>query len=382
MASATSTKTLLERIGVTPIINAGGPNTRHSGSRPRPECVAAMEEMAGKFVQMDELLVAAGKEIARLTGAPAATITSGASGGLVVQAAAAVAKDDPDLIARLPDTSGIPNELIIQRSHRFVYDHLYLVPGTRFVEVGDKSGCTAEELQAAITPNTVGIIHLESAFRNRGNVPLPQLAEIAHDHGLPALVDGASMLPPRANLKKYLEEGADLVSFSGGKGIRGPQSTGLLLGKPQWIEYARLNNAPYATIARAQKVSKEEIAGLLAALEVFVNEDEAAETARYRREVGLIVDRIAEIPGIAASVEHNYDHYIPHAVITLNERWRGPDVIEITRRLMAGSPRVYVLSGFVGERTIWVDPLNIQPGELEIVAARLHEELLRASGGE
>ena len=175
------------------------------------------------------------------------------------------------------------------------------------------------------------------------------------------------------------QKGADLVSFSGGKAVRGPQSTGFLIGKPEWVEYARLVNAPNATIARAQKVSKEEIAGLIAALSAFVDEDEQAETARYRADMEAVVDRIAEVPGIAVSIEHNYDHYIPHAVIKLTDSWRGPNGPEIARRLMLGDQRVYVFSGYMGDRDICIDPLNIQPGELETVATRVHEELMKAA---
>lgn len=369
---------LINSLGVRPIINAGGPNTKHSGSRPRQETLDAMQAMSEVFVNIDELLIAAGKELANLVGAEAATITSGASGGLVVQAAAAVSRGDPAIIDRLPDTAGIPNELVIQKRHRFVYDRLYLTPGTKFVEAGDETGCTPEQLEAAITDRTAGVIHLESPFRNRGTVPLPEAAEIAHAHGLPLLADAASMLPPRDHLRKFISQGADLVSFSGGKAVRGPQSTGFLLGNHEWIEYARLVNAPNATIARAQKVSKEEIAGLLAALRVFVEEDEKAETERYRRDMELVIDRLAEVPGVAVSVEHNYDHYIPHAVVRLTGSWRGPDGPEIARRLMTGDRRVYVVSGYIGDREVWIDPLNIQPGELEIVAERVHEELMKA----
>ena len=198
---------IAERLGVKPIINAGGPNTKHSGSRPRQEAIDAMTAMSEVFVNMDEMLVAAGKEVANLVGAEAATITSGASGGLVIQAAAALSKGDSEIISRLPDTSGIPNELVIQKRHRFVYDHLYLTSGAKFVEAGDDAGCTPEQLESAITPNTAAVIHLESPFKNRDTVQLPETAEIAHVHGLPLLADGASMLPPRDNLRKFVSEG-------------------------------------------------------------------------------------------------------------------------------------------------------------------------------
>jgi L-seryl-tRNA(Ser) seleniumtransferase len=380
MASGKRTETTIEGLGVTPIIQAGGPNTKHSGSRPRPETLEAMAEASKLFVNMDELLLAAGKEIAELTGAEAATVTSGASGGLVVQAAAAIARDDPERIKRLPITDDIPHTLVIQKRHRFIYDHLYLAPGARFREVGDEKGCTPEQMEAAIDDQVVGIVYLESPNRKEGSVPLPIASEIAHRHGIPLLCDGASMLPPRVHLRKYLEEGSDLVSFSGGKAIRGPQSTGLLLGNREWVEYARLNNAPNATVARAQKVSKEEVLGLIAALKVFVSEDETAETARYRRMMNMVVDQVAEIPGVVAKVVHNYDHYIPHAVITFGPKWKGPDGMEIQRRLMAGSPRVYVAAGIYRGNGVVVDGLNIQNDEeLQTVARRLREELIRAS---
>ena len=375
------TKSIAEELGVVPIINAGGPNTKHSGSRPRPETLEAMREVSSSFVQMEEMLIAAGEEIARLLGVEAATVTSGASGGLVVQAAAAIARDDPELISRLPMADGIPNELIIQRRQRFVYDHLYLGAGARLVEVGNSEGCDLDELIGAISEKTAGVIHLESPFKNRGAVPLPDLVEAAHERGLPVLCDAASMLPPRANITKFVDQGADLVSFSGGKGIRGPQSTGILLGNATWVEYARLNNAPYATAARGQKVSREEIAGILAALRTFVDEDEEAETQNYKRQMEYVVDLVAEVPGVRAVVEHDYDHYIPHAVIYFTPRWKGPDMETVRDILMAGNPRVYVSPTFGPDPGIQFDALNIQEGELEIAAECVRRTLIEHSAG-
>ena len=375
-------QSIVDGLGVTPIINAGGPNTKHSGSRPRPEAIEAMEAMSEVFVDMDELLLAAGERIAEITGNEAATITSGASGGLVVQAAAAMAKDDPDRITQLPITDGMPNELIIQRGHRFIYDHLYLAPGSSFIEVGRPTDSTIEEIDTAIGPNTAGLIHLESPYKQGLGVPLQELTELAHSHGLPVLADCASMLPPRENLTKYTAQGADLVSFSGGKAVRGPQSTGFLVGKPEWIEYARLNNAPNPGVTRAQKVSKEEIAGLLAALEAFTEVDEEAETKRYSEQMNFIVDQIAEIPGLTAETLDNYDHYIPHTVISFGENWRGPDYAEITARLKAGSPRIYAAIDYRPEPDhMWIDPLNLQDGEVEIVAEQLRKILIEAASG-
>lgn len=373
---------IIDRLGIRPLIAAGGPNTRHSGTKPRPEVLEAMIEMSETFVHMDELLIAAGQEIAGMIGVPAATVTSGAAGGLVLQSAAAIARDDPEAISQLPITGGLPNELIIQRGHRFGYDHLYLVPGARFVEVGNEEGCTRKEISDAIGPNTAGIIHLISSERSGATVPLDEAVDVAHSHGLPLLLDAASALPPRANLTKYVGMGADLVSFSGGKAIRGLQSTGMLLGDPKWVEYARLNNAPNATVARAQKVSKEEIAGLLAALKAFLDEDEEAETARYRRDMQVIVDQVAEVPGVTATVEHGGFYRIPHAVIEFGESWNGPSSMEVGQAFLAGDPRIYLRYGYPWFNGISVDPLNIQPGELEIVADKVRSTLIRAASGE
>ena len=379
MMDYSSGEKILESLGVVPVINAGGPVTRFSGTRPRPEVMQAMNAMVEPFVELPEFIVAAGERLADIIGVPAATVTSGASGGLTVQTAAAMAKDDPELIFQLPIVDGIPNELIIQKNHRFGYDHLYLTPGARFVEVGNASGCSAEEVENAITDKTAAIIHLESPYSGDNVLPIETLVDIAHRNGLPLMCDAASRLPPRENLTKFVEAGADLVSFSGGKGIRGPQATGLLLGSEEWVEYARLNNAPNATVARAQKVSKESIAGLLAAVEVFVNEDEEAENRRYTRLMQSVVDQIIEVPGVDAEVVHDYNHYIPHAVLRLNDDWRGPPKSVIGERMLEGPDRVMILTFLEEVPDFWVDPLNLSDDEVQIVADKLRRVLLEAS---
>ena len=372
---------ILERLGVASIINAGGPNTLHSGTSPRPEAWLAMEFASGYFFQMDELLIAAGKDLARTIGVPAATITAGAGAGLVVQAAAAITRGDPDRVACLPDTGGIPNELILQRGHHFGYERLYLVPGAKFVEVGDVDRCTVEEVEEAISDRTAGIIHLESSFLPDDMVPLTELAKIAHTHDLALLCDAASSLPPRLNLTRFVDQGADLVSFSGGKTIRGLQSSGLLLGNERWVEYARLVNFPNSGVARGQKVSREQIFGLIASVEDFLSGDEEEETREYMRHMVGMVDRIVEIPGIIARVEHDPpNHRIPNCVVYFTADWKGPDRAEIHRRLLYGDPRIYVsMLGPNGE--LYVDPMNLVEGQHEIVAERLREVLLDAASG-
>jgi L-seryl-tRNA(Ser) seleniumtransferase len=175
--------------------------------------------------------------------------------------------DDPARIARLPDTTGMRNEFIIQRMHRFTYDQTFRVAGGVLVDIGLGRRTMAYELEDAITDKTAAVVYLYSPFTSPpGVLPFETMCDIAHAHGLPIIVDAASMLPPRANLYRHLRLGADLVNFSGGKGIRGPQSTGILVGRQDLIRAAALNNSPNAGVGRPAKTSKEEIVGLVNAL--------------------------------------------------------------------------------------------------------------------
>ncbi len=371
-----------QTLGVTPIIHAAGTTTRYGGSLMRPETIGAMREAAQAFVNIDELNTAAGEAIAQMLGAEAALVTGGAAAGLVLQAAACIAGDDPARIARLPETTGMRNELIIQRTHRFQYDQMFRVAGGVLVEIGLGRTTSPVELEDAINQNTAAVVYLYSPFtRPPGILPFATVCEIAHKHDVPVIVDAASMLPPRENLFKHLRLGADLVSFSGGKGIRGPQSTGILAGRKDLIRAAALSNSPNNGVGRPSKTSKEEIVGLVTALEHFLVDDEAAEMNRYREVCTHIVDAVREISGIRAVVEHDaVNRVIPHAVMYFESSWNGPSGQVIREALAAGTPHIYVQQGvrqggYFDE--IAVDPINLQPGDEEILARRLREELMR-----
>jgi L-seryl-tRNA(Ser) seleniumtransferase len=204
---------------------------------------------------------------------------------------------------------------------------------------------------------------------------------IAHRHDVPVIVDAASMLPPRENLTKFLRLGADLVSFSGGKGIRGPQSTGFLIGRRDLVRAATLNGSPNQAIGRAAKTSKEEITGLVTALELFLAEDEAAQMKGYIDVCATVVDALGEIPGLRIVVEHDpVNRVIPHAVVYFTPDWTGPSGGAVQRALAQGEPHIYVQQGphqggYVDE--IAIDPINLQPGDEKILATRLREELTR-----
>ena len=363
-------------IGVRPIITASGSTTMYGGSRLRPEAMGVMNKAATVMVHLEELNREAGKVIADVTGAEAGLVTSGAAGGLLLQAAACMAGADPAKMYRLPDSEGMRNEIVIQNSHRFSYDQAYRAAGARLVGVGDGRSCTPWELESAIGDRTAAVAYLVAPFTSRRALPLDQVIEVAHAKGVPVIVDAASRLPPRENLRRFIAQGADMVIFSGGKGIRGPQGTGVLCGRADLIEAAAANGSPNRFIGRSMKVAKEEIVGLVTALRLFVDEDEDAETREYTRLCQKVVDALIEVPGIGVSVEHDdYDYHLPTAVIRMSRDWAGPTVDEIATRLQDGDPPIY-LNRLGGLDEMAVDPFNVTEDEMGTVIRRLREELV------
>ena len=364
------------RLGVTPIINAAGSVTRYGGTRTRPEVLEVMADAARVLVEIGELNEKAGEVIARLTGAEAGFVCSGAAGGLVLQAAACIAGKDPVNMHRLPNSQGMKNEIIIQTMHGFNYDQAYRAAGGKLVNIGNAKGCGAWELEGAINENTAAVAYLFAPFTSRRALPLDEVCRIAHQHGVPVIVDGASTLPPRANLHRYLQDGADMVVFSGGKAVRGPQGTGILCGRKDLIQAAVANASPNQFLGRPMKVAKEEVVGLVTALEMFVEEDEEAEMGGYRSLVQQVVDALAEVPGLEITLEHDsIDYLIPTAVMRFTTAWRGPTRDQVAAALEHGNPPVY-LHKLGNPDELAVDPLNLLEDEVEIVVRRLREELL------
>ena len=365
------------RLGVKPIINAAGSLTRYGGTRTRPEVLEVMADAASVMVELGELNEKAGEIIARLTGAEAGFVSSGAAGGLVLQAAACIAGKDPAKMHRLPDSQDMKNEIIIHNIHRFHYDQAYRAAGGKLIGIGHGKGCAAWELEGAINENTAAVAYLFAPFTSRRALPLEEVCRIAHQHGVPVIVDGASTLPPRANLHRYLDSGADMVIFSGGKGVRGPQGTGILCGRKDLIEAAAANAAPNQFLGRPMKVAKEEVVGLVTALEMFVKEDEEAEMAGYRKIAQQVVDALAEVPGLDITLQHdNIDYLLPTAVMRFGTAWHGPSRDQLAAALENGDLPVYLhQSGNPDELS--VDPLNVWEDEVKTVISRLREELLR-----
>ncbi len=362
-------------LGVTPIINASGSVTRLGGSRTRPEVLEQMAGTARVMVNIDELNRKAGAEIARLVGSEAAMVSSGAAGGLLLQAAACIAGNDPNKMLRLPDTEGMKNEIIMQTMHRFPYDHAYRAVGAKIVEIGNYLFNHPWELEGAINERTAAVAYLCAPFTSKRVMPLALVCEIAHAHDVPVIVDAASMLPPRANLHRYLRDGADMVIFSGGKGVRGPQGTGILCGRADLIDAALANASPAQFIGRSAKVAKEEIVGLVTALSMFVEEDEEAEMAWYREMAQRVVDSLIEVPGLNITLEHDgIDYLLPNAVLHLGGDWSGPSAPEVAAALQQGDPPIY-LQQLRAPDELMVDPLNVTEDEIDIIIRRLREAL-------
>lgn len=382
MTPSKSVPEVYRRLGVRPVIHGAGTTTRYGGSLMRPETIEAMREASQVLVNLDEVNAAAGAAIAKLLGAEAALVTAGSTAGLVLQAAACITGDDPAAIGRLPNVTGLRHEFVIQRAQRFSYDQAYRVPGGVLVEIGLGRRTMAWELEAAINERTAGVIHLVSPFTSPpGILSFEETVKIAHARNVPVLVDAASMIPPRDNLFRYLRGGADMAIYSGGKGIRGPQSTGILAGRRDLIRAATLNASPNQAIGRAAKTSKEEVVGLLTALELFLQEDEKAEMERFRAMSTSIVDGLADIPGLRAIVEQDpMNRVLPQAVIYFEPSWTGPSGRSVQLALAAGEPHIYVQQGphqgGYGDE-ISVDPINLQPGDDETIVRRLREEFSR-----
>jgi L-seryl-tRNA(Ser) seleniumtransferase len=360
---------IYRQLGVRPLINAAGTYTTLTGSLLVPQARDAMFEASRAFVPLVELQRAAGARIAKLVGVPAAMISSGGAGSILLATAACIAGKDPEKIKRLPDTTGMKNEVVIVRQHRSGFDHACRATGAKIVEVE-----TSDQLKSAIGPQTA-MLYWVNIEEPKGKVSAKEFLAAGKSAGIPVFNDAAAELPPADNLNALVKQGFDLVGFSGGKGLHGPQSSGLLLGRADLIEAAHMNNNPYSdTIARTAKVGKEEIMGLLAAVEVYVKRDHAADQKLWTGMMQNVARDLKRVRGVTAEV------YVPaypgaHPVPYLRVKWDKSLPIsyrECAKRLRDGEPSVEV-NASADEITLASYMLN--PGEERIVGWRMAEVL-------
>jgi uncharacterized pyridoxal phosphate-dependent enzyme len=375
---AKSAPTMVKRdyfaeLGVRPFINAAGTYTTLTASLMAPEVMQAIDYCSKQYVHLIELHDRVGERIASLIGCEAAMVSAGAASALTLGTAACMTGANEDLIRRLPDTTGMKTEVIIQKSHRYGYDHAVRNCGTHFVEVE-----TREQLENAVNGNTVMML-----FFNAATPPAPikaeEFAQLGKKHGVPTFNDAAADVPPVSHLSAYLKMGFDLVTFSGGKGIRGPQSAGLLLGRKDLIHAARLNASPNSdAIGRGMKVNKEELVGMMAAVEAYIKKDHEAEWRDWEGRVKTIADSVGPVNSVKAEpFVPEISNSVPHLRITWDESQLKITAAEATKKLLDGNPSIELRPG--APKGIEVAVWMMQPGEAQIVARRIREVLKGAA---
>lgn len=368
---AATAEDLLRDLGVRPIINGAGAYTFTTGTLLRPEAVAAIQALSTKYVRLDELHDAVGVRIAKLLGAEAAMVTSGAAAALTIGTAAILTGTDPDRIHRIPDLRGMKTEVIVQKRHRFPYDHMVRNCGVRLVEVE-----TREELVRAIGPETAMLLFLNKADL-AGQIKMKEFIEIGRARKIPTFNDCAADVPPVEHLLDPIRLGFDLVCVSGGKGIRGPQSAGILAGRADLIAAARLNTAPHSdTIGRSCKVSKEEMVGMLVALEAFLREDQAAVYREWEGRVRTMQRILAEVSGVRCTpFTPRIANQTPHLRVEWDSEKSGLDNRRAMQLLREGSPSIELVPS--PRAGLEIATAMLQPGEAETVARRIVEILTR-----
>jgi D-glucosaminate-6-phosphate ammonia-lyase len=399
-----SNANVYQRLGLRTIVNASGPSTRLSGGIMRPEVAAAMAEASQWCVDVGELQGRASEILAQATGAEAGYVTAGASAALMLASAACLAGLDPAKMNRLPDTTGMANEVIIARSQRNMYDRAVAQAGATLVEVGipDRfSGAGVRDTQpweyeAAISEKSAAILWVAQPHSEPG---LAEIVTIAHRHKLPVIVDAAGQLPPAENLKRFIAEGADLVAFSGGKAIGGPQASGFLAGRRALIQSAALQQLDHDThfeqwsppaslidkqtvvglpasgVGRAAKCGKEEIVGLLTALRMFLEEDSEERHARWLAVCEEIASGLRGRSGTTVTIVARTYKGAPAVELALDEGALGVSALQLVKRLQDGEPSVHANHARVRDGIVVFGPTCMREGDAAIVIDRVRAEL-------
>jgi L-seryl-tRNA(Ser) seleniumtransferase len=380
-ASSSDSAEVYTRIGLRPIINASGTYTHLGGSLMPPEVIDAMNDAAKHYVPIRDLTAAVGDRIAKLTGNEAALVTTGAAGAIFVGTCACIGGDDPDKMKRLPFTDGMKNEVVVQKLHNTGWTRQCEAAGARLVEVEYK-----DQLERAITGKTAMLYFLVAdkhfgKYRDKpdapgGKVSLEECVAIAKSTRVPILVDAAAEIPPPENLSYYTKQGADLVAFSGGKGLRGPQNAGLLLGRKDLVDMAVPFQSPYSGLGRDLKVSKETMIGMLAAVERYLKVDHQAEWNFWESQIDTIKAELDKIPGVETGyVPKEITNHVPRLWVQWDEKAFNFSREDCFKALQDGEPSVVALRTPMGVTIVtWM----MMSGEEVIVARRLKEVLEKA----
>jgi L-seryl-tRNA(Ser) seleniumtransferase len=362
-------------LGVRRVINGNATLTMLGGSLMPTVVLDAMREAARSFVDIDELQEKAGARIAEWTRNEAAYVSCGAAAGLVLSTAACIAGMDEEKRSRLPESQGMKNEIIIHKRGRVGYDFAIRQAGGRLVEIGDESGAGADQLEAAITPRTAAIFVFYKNLMMDGQVALEEQIAIAKRHAIPLVVDAAAQLPPVENLWAFTHMGADLVLFSGGKGLCGPQSSGLILGRRDLIQACAFHACPRPFIGRPMKAGKEEIVGLMTAVRWYLDLDHTDLLRGYETQVAWVLEAFAGVSGVRAqrSFPNEAGQPMPRAEILLESSTPLRERDQLLERLMAGDPAISLAAS--GTNGVFINPQTLQAGEEKLIVARIKEIL-------
>ena len=358
-----------KELGVRPLINAAGTYTYLSASLMPAPVREAIESASRHYVNLNELHRAVGKKIAALLGCEAALVTAGAASALTLGTAACVAGKDPQKIKQLPDTTGMKNEVILPKEHRNGYDHAVRNVGVRLVEVE-----TAADVDRQAGERTAMMLYFNH-HGPEGKITVEDFAALGKKHGIPVLVDAAADIPPIENYSRFLKMGYDLAVFSGGKVLRGPQCSGMLLGRRDLIAAAALNNNPQTdAIGRTNKVGKEEIVGLWAALEHFLRQDPTALWKEWEERCAAISAAVSKVPGLRIETfVPQINNAVPHLRVSWLAKSLGISPADAEKELRDGEPRIELRATLPDglELAVWM----LEPGQAEIVGRRLAEVL-------
>ena len=357
-----------EELGVTTVINCEGTMTMLGGSLLRPELEAVMAMAGQHFVNIPELEVAAGKRIAEMLRLPegcTALVTSGAAAAIQSGLAGILTGDNEAFIRQLPDLTGMKSEVIIQKSHRNPFDHQLRSTGVKLIEIE-----TRDQLKQAVNDRTA-MMHFTNFANAAGQIKVDEWANLAKQYNIPCMNDAAADTPPVSHLWDYTNMGYDLVTFSGGKAIRGPQCAGLLIGRKELVANALLNNSPHEdTLGRSQKVGKEEIIGMVKALELYLKEDHDALAREWQSRLELVSREITKVPGVATSFfTPDIANHVPHMHISWDSKISATPQ-EVSKLLRTAKPAI-VMGGGEGRPGLSMNSFMLKPGEDRIVAEHL-----------
>lgn len=368
---------IYDDLGIRPVINAHATLTRLGGSLMPPEVIEAMNDAAGSFIDLIEFQRRVGEQIASLTQNEAAYVSSGAAAGIVLATAACITGDDDALIHRFPHLDGLKDEVLVHTSHRNGYDYAIQQTGAQIINVGQPGHTTLTDFEQSITPKTAAIFWFQGAMTSPDDVPLTDLIKLGDAHNIPVIVDAAAQLPPASNLWSFTQAGAALAIFSGGKDLRGPQSSGLVLGRKDLIEACRKHGAPNQSIGRPMKVGKEELAGALAAVKRYVNLDPKVLDHYCESTVSDWCEALSGIDGLTAqrSFPNEAGQPLPRCLIEIDAQRLGLSRDALMEQLEAGTPSIIVAPA--DDTGIYVNPMTLNAGEEKIVERRLLEIVRR-----